>query len=81
MAGRQGYDYQHHASVGSANSTFVSDEVVDRFCIVGPAEEHRRRLAELAAAGVHQFNIYLMSGEEEACLETYGADIVPAARA
>lgn len=75
---RTGYDYQHHAEVGSDNSSFVSDDVVDRFCIVGPAAEHRRRLAELAALGVDQFNIYLMSGDEEATLDVYGREIVPA---
>src|SRR5262249_42704291 len=63
---RAGYDYLHHAEVGSANAKFVSDEVVDRFCVVGPVAEHRRRLGELASLGVHQFNIYLMSGDEEA---------------
>jgi probable F420-dependent oxidoreductase len=68
---REGYDYRKHAEVGSSNAAFVSDEVVDRFCIVGPPEEHRRRLAELAAIGVDQFNIYLMSGDEEGCLEQY----------
>lgn len=78
VSGRAGYDYQKHAEVGSSNAAFVSDEVVDRFCIVGPPEEQRRRLEELAAVGVDQFNIYLMSGEEEACLEAYGADVVPA---
>ncbi|HWQ12639.1 MAG TPA: TIGR03842 family LLM class F420-dependent oxidoreductase, partial [Roseiflexaceae bacterium] len=78
VRGRAGYDYRHHAVVGSSNSAFVSDEVVDRFCIVGPVEEHRRRLRELAELGVSQFNIYLMSGEEEACLEAYGAEVVPA---
>jgi probable F420-dependent oxidoreductase len=76
--GRDGYDYHHHAEVGSGNAGFVSDEVVDRFCIVGPVEEHRRRLRELAAIGVHQFNIYLMSGDEEATLAVYGREIVPA---
>lgn len=75
---RAGYDYHHHAEVGSSNAAFVSDEVVDRFCIVGPPDEQRRRLAELAAAGVDQFNIYLMSGDEEACLEAYGSAVVPA---
>jgi probable F420-dependent oxidoreductase len=74
---RHGYDYHHHAEVGSTNATFVSDEVVDRFCIVGPVEEHRRRLRELAELGVTQFNIYLMNGEEEATLEVYGRAIVP----
>ena len=35
---REGYDYLHHAEVGSSNAGFVGDEVVDRFCIIG----HRR---------------------------------------
>jgi probable F420-dependent oxidoreductase len=74
---RHGYDYHHHAEVGSGNARFVADEVVDRFCIVGPAATHRERLSELAALGVHQFNIYLMSGDEEATLAIYGREIVP----
>lgn len=74
---RAGYDYHHHAEVGSGNARFVADDVVDRFCIVGPVAEHRRRLAELANLGVHQFNIYLMSGDEEATLNVYGREIVP----
>lgn len=77
VGNRAGYDYQHHAEVGSSNAAFVSDDVVDRFCIVGPVEEHRRRLQELAAIGVDQFNIYLMSGDEEACLDVYGTSVVP----
>ncbi len=75
---RAGYDYLHHAEVGSSNAQFVSDDVTDRFCIVGSAEEHRRRLRELAKIGVDQFNIYLMSGDEEGTLEVYGREIVPA---
>jgi probable F420-dependent oxidoreductase len=74
---RRGYDYLHHAEVGSSNAQFVSDEVVDRFCIVGPVEEHLRRLEELKAIGVTQFNIYLMCGDEEDTLEVYGRDIIP----
>jgi capsule polysaccharide export protein KpsE/RkpR len=38
--------------------------------------EHKRRLKELAEIGVDQFNIYLMSGDEEATLEVYGREIV-----
>jgi hypothetical protein len=38
------------------------------------------RLQELQEAGVTQFNIYLMSGEEENTLEIYGRDIIPAIR-
>ncbi len=75
---RTGYDYLHHADVGSSNGQFVDDDVVDRFCIIGPVEEHKRRLQELAALGVNQFNIYLMSGDEEATLDVYGREILPA---
>jgi probable F420-dependent oxidoreductase len=75
---RTGYDYHHHAEVGSDNAQFVPDEVVDSFCIVGPLAEHQRRLRELAELGVTQFNIYLMSGDEEATLDVYGREIIPA---
>ena len=74
---RDGYDYHHHAEVGSSNARFVSDDVVDRFCIVGPVAEHLRRLRELHELGVHQFNIYLMNGDEEATLDVYARDIMP----
>jgi probable F420-dependent oxidoreductase len=74
---RAGYDYQHHAEVGSSNAQFVADDVVDRFCIIGTADQHRQKLQELADAGVTQFNIYLMSGDEEATLDVYGREVVP----
>ena len=77
---RSGYDYHHHAEVGSSNATFVGDEVTDRFCVLGSVEEHIAKLHALAEAGVDQFNIYLMNGDEEAILETYGREIVPAMR-
>jgi probable F420-dependent oxidoreductase len=73
---REGYDYQHHAEVGSDNADFVSNEITDRFAIVGPASAHRERLAELRDAGVTQFNIYLMNGDEEGCLDAYGRDVI-----
>jgi probable F420-dependent oxidoreductase len=77
VRGRGKYDYLHHAEVGSDNASFVSDEIVDRFCVVGPVEEHRKKLAALKRAGVTQFNIYLMCGEEEQTLEIYGHDVLP----
>lgn len=73
---RSGYDYHHHAEVGSSNAQFVSDEIVDRYCVVGPVEEHIRRLEELQSLGVHQFNIYLMSGDEEEQAEIYGREVI-----
>ncbi len=78
--GREGYDYLHHAEVGSSNADFVSDEIVDRFGIVGDVADHVAKLRELAAAGVDQFNLYLMNGNEEEQLEIYGREIIPAIR-
>ena len=74
---RGGYDYHHHCEVGSDNASFVSDEVVDRFCLIGPIEQHRKKLHRLRQAGVTQFNIYLMCGDEEATLSTYARDVLP----
>ena len=78
ISDRTGYDYLHHAEVGSSNAAFVGDEVTDRFCILGDADEHVAKLRELADAGVDQFNLYLMNGDEEAQLEAYGRDVIPA---
>ena len=74
---RGSYDYQHHCEVGSDNADFVSDEVIDRFCLVGSADAHRKKLRALEAAGVTQFNIYLMCGDEEDTLTVYGRDLLP----
>ena len=71
------YDYHHHCEVGSDNANFVSDEVVDRFCVLGPVEAHRKKLDHLRSVGVTQFNIYLMSGDEEATLDVYKHKILP----
>jgi probable F420-dependent oxidoreductase len=75
---RKGYDYQHHAEVGSSNAAFVEDEVTDRFCLLGGPDEHIAKLRDLADAGVDQFNLYLMNGDEEEQLEAYGKDVIPA---
>lgn len=74
---RGGYDYQQHCEVDSSNSKFVTDEVVDRFCLVGSADAHLKKLRTLAAAGVTQFNIYLMCGDEEDTLATYKKEVLP----
>ena len=74
------YDYLHHCEVDSSNADFVSDEVTDRFCLVGPVEAHIAKLHALASAGVTQFNIYLMCGDEEDTLEKYKEKVLPAFR-
>jgi len=71
------YDYQHHCEVGSDNAEFVSDDVIERFCLIGPAGAHKKKLRALEAAGVTQFNIYLMCGDEEQTLVDYRRDVLP----
>ena len=80
VRGRQGYDYLHHAEVGSSNADFVTDDIVDRFGIVGDVDAHVAKLRVMADAGVDQFNLYLMNGNEEEQLEIYGREIIPALR-
>src|ERR1700686_1794343 len=74
---RGGYDYLHHCEVDSNNANFVSDEVVNRFCLVGPVKAHQEKLRRLASVGVTQFNLYLMCGDEEESLETYRREVFP----
>ncbi len=74
---REGYDYRHHGKAGNPMTEFVPDDVIDRFCILGPAEAHRERLGELAALGVDQFAIYLMHDRQEETLKAYATDVIP----
>jgi probable F420-dependent oxidoreductase len=80
IAGRQGYDYAHHGKAGNPSADFVPDEIVDRFCLLGPAAGHVDRLRELAEIGVDQFALYLMHDEEEKTLAAYRDEIIPALR-
>jgi probable F420-dependent oxidoreductase len=75
---RTGYNYHHHAEVGSSNAGFVGDEVTDRFCVLGEVDTAVEKLKVLAAAGVDQFNVYLMNGDERAQLERIGREVIPA---
>jgi probable F420-dependent oxidoreductase len=74
---RKGYDYKDHSRVGAAHGEFVSDEICDRFCVIGSAEQCTAKLRELQGVGVDQFNIYLMTNGQEEVLEAYGRGIIP----
>ncbi len=74
---RQGYDYNQHGQAGNTHTDFVPDEIVDRFCIIGPVEEHLRRLRELKDLGVDQFAVYLQHDDKEHTLAAYGEKIIP----
>jgi probable F420-dependent oxidoreductase len=76
IKGRQGYDYNDHGRVGNPHTSFVPDQIVDRFCILGPVAHHLQRLEELKALGVGQFAIYLQHDGKEETLKAYGEHIV-----
>jgi probable F420-dependent oxidoreductase len=73
---RKFYDYEEHSRVGAKHGDFVTDEICDRFCVLGTAEQATEKLKELESVGVDQFNIYLMTEGQEATLDAYGKDIV-----
>ena len=75
---RKGYDYNEHGQAGNSHADFVPDEIVDRFCIIGPPEEHIRRLEELKSMGVDQFALYLQHDDKDHTLAAYGEKIIPA---
>ncbi len=77
IEGRKGYDYLHHADKDADHLGFIKDDIVDSFGVLGSAEAHIEKLKELEAAGVTQFNIYLMCGEEERILAEYAEHIIP----
>ncbi len=78
IKGREGYDYSHHGKAGNPSTDFVPDAIVDRFCLLGPAEAHLDRLRELAEIGADQFAVYLMHDQPGETLAAYGDTIIPA---
>ncbi|MHA6693550.1 TIGR03842 family LLM class F420-dependent oxidoreductase [Homoserinimonas sp. A520] len=78
IAGRQGYDYNEHGRAGNTHADFVPDEIVERFCLLGPAEDHIEKLKALKDLGVDQFAGYLQHDNKEETLRVYGETVIPA---
>ena len=78
IAEREGYDYSTHGRAGNDHVAFVSDEIVDRFCLIGPPEDQVARLHALEDLGVGHFGLYLQHDAKDATLAAYGAHVIPA---
>src|SRR5436190_799089 len=74
---RKFYDYDEHSRVGAKHGEFVTDEICDRFCVLGSTALATAKLKELEEIGVDQFNIYLMTEGQESTLAAYGDEIIP----
>jgi probable F420-dependent oxidoreductase len=80
IAGRQGYDYNEHGRAGNTHTEFVPDDIVDRFCVLGTAQDHIDKLIALKDLGVDQFAVYLQHDAQESTLAAYAEQIIPALR-
>jgi probable F420-dependent oxidoreductase len=78
IAGRTGYDYNQHGKAGNTHTEFVPDEIIDRFCLIGPVERQVERLKELESLGVDQFALYLQHDAKSETLAAYGDHVLPA---
>ena len=74
---RADYDYAHHGRAGNPSTDFVPDDIVERFCVLGRAEDHIAKLTTLRDMGTDHFAIYLMHDAEEATLDAYGQSVLP----
>jgi alkanesulfonate monooxygenase SsuD/methylene tetrahydromethanopterin reductase-like flavin-dependent oxidoreductase (luciferase family) len=74
---RKFYDYSEHSRVGAKHGEFVTDEICDRFCVLGNSEQIAAKLRELESIGVDQFDIYLMTKGQDETLAAYGEEIIP----
>jgi alkanesulfonate monooxygenase SsuD/methylene tetrahydromethanopterin reductase-like flavin-dependent oxidoreductase (luciferase family) len=74
---RKFYDYKDHSRVGAKHGEFVTDEICDRFCVLGSTEQIAEKLRELESVGVDQFDIYLMTEGADETLAAYGSDVIP----
>jgi probable F420-dependent oxidoreductase len=78
IRGRQDYDYNEHGRAGNVHTQFVPDEIVERFCVLGSADQHIQKLKALAELGVDQFAGYLQHDNKEETLRVYGETVIPA---
>ena len=55
----------------------MTDEICDRFSVLGDVAQITAKLRELESIGVDHFSIYLMTHRQEETLDTYGKEIIP----
>jgi probable F420-dependent oxidoreductase len=74
---REKYDYSHHGRVGNPDTAFVPDDIVERFCLIGPPEAHVEKLEHLKSLGVDQFAVYAMHDAVDEVIEAYATTVIP----
>ena len=77
---REHYDYADHGRAGAEHAGFVTDEVVDRFSLIGTVDQCVEKLRELQSLGVTQFNNYNMGDDPAGQMRVFGEQVIPAFR-
>ena len=77
IEGRKGYDYNEHGRAGNTHTDFVPDDIVDRFCLIGPPDAQVEKLNALRELGVDQFALYLQHDAKDSTLTAYGEHVIP----
>ena len=77
---RRGYDYSKHGQSDNPYLEFITEDIIESFCVLGSPEQHIEKLKKLEMAGTTQFNIYLDSGDEEKTIADYAEIVIPAFR-
>lgn len=77
---REHYDYADHGRAGAEHAGFVTDEVVDRFSLIGTVDQCVEKLRELESLGVTQFNNYNMGDDPAGQMRIFGEKLIPAFR-
>ena len=67
------YDYDDHSRVGGQHGSFVSDEICDRFCVLGIRRAGDGEAHGLESIGVDQLIVYLMTEGQDETLAAYGS--------
>jgi probable F420-dependent oxidoreductase len=73
------YDYLRHMKK-AAHADYVSDDIVDRLCIVGTATECVQRLTALADAGVTHMNFLDQQEDFDGQMRTFAREVMPSIR-
>lgn len=77
---RPEYDYAYHGKPNNPRTDYVPDEINERFCVIGTAEEHVAKLGHLETLGMDVFTGYFIHDDIEGTLAAYGAEVIPALR-
>lgn len=77
VSGRSDYDYWKHAQLNAEQAGYVSDEMIDRVCIIGDADACAEKLRELERIGITHVNFYAQTDAYDEQMEIYAGHIRP----